>query len=171
MPQKRNPIKSERIAGLARLLRGYAAAAMENQPLWHERDISHSSAERILLPDATSLLAFMTDSLNGVIDGAEIRRERMLANLAGGLGLHAASRLLTALVDAGMQRDAAYSIVQAAATSARDGNRQLHEVCLGDASITAALSSGALLKLFDHRAATVHAALLVDRLAQLETRG
>jgi adenylosuccinate lyase len=171
MPQKRNPIKSERIAGLARLLRGYAAAAMENQPLWHERDISHSSAERILLPDATSLLAFMTDSLNGVIDGAEIRRERMLQNLASGLGLHAASRLLTALVDTGMQRDAAYSIVQAVATSARDGNRQLHEVCLADASITAALSSGALLKLFDHRAATVNAALLVDRLAQLETRG
>lgn len=171
MPQKRNPIKSERIAGLARLLRGYAAAAMENQPLWHERDISHSSAERILLPDATSLLAFMADSLNGVIDGAEIRRERMMENLAAGLGLHAASRLLTALVDTGMQRDAAYVIVQAAATSARDGNRQLHEVCLADASITAALSSGALLKLFDHRASTVHAALLVDRLAQLETRG
>jgi adenylosuccinate lyase len=171
MPQKRNPIKSERIAGLARLLRGYATAAMENQPLWHERDISHSSAERILLPDATSLLAFMVDSLNGVINGAEIRRERMLQNLASGLGLHAASRLLTALVDTGMQRDAAYSIVQAAATSARDDNRQLHEVCLADARITAALSSAALLALFDHRAATEHAALLVDRLAQLETRG
>lgn len=113
----------------------------------------------------------MTDSLNGVIDGAEIRRERMLQNLASGLGLHAASRLLTALVDTGMQRDAAYSIVQVAATGARDGNRQLHEVCLADASITAALSSAELLALFDHRAATVHAALLVDRLTQLEVRG
>jgi adenylosuccinate lyase len=171
MPQKRNPIKCERIAGLARLLRGYAAAAMENQPLWHERDISHSSAERILLPDATSLLAFMVESLNGVIDGAEIRRERMLQNLSSGLGLHAASRLLTALVDTGMHRDAAYLIVQAAAASARDGNRQLHEVCLADARITAALNSAELLALFDHRAATVHAALLVDRLSQLETQG
>ena len=70
MPQKRNPVKCERISGLARLLRGYAAAAMENQPLWHERDISHSSAERILLPDATSLLAFMVQSLTGVVDAA-----------------------------------------------------------------------------------------------------
>jgi len=171
MPQKRNPIKSERIAGLARLLRGYAAAAMENQPLWHERDISHSSAERILLPDATSLLAFMVESLNGVIDGAEIRRERMLQNLSGGLGLHAASRLLTALIHTGMQRDAAYSIVQAAAANARDGNRQLHEVCLADTRIAAALNSAELLALFDHHAATVHAALLVDRLSKLETRG
>ena len=113
----------------------------------------------------------MADSLNGVIDGAEIRRERMMENLAGGLGLHAASRLLTALVDTGMQRDAAYSIVQAVTTSARDNNRQLDEVCLADARITAALSNATLLALFDHRAATVHAALLVDRLAQLETRG
>jgi adenylosuccinate lyase len=171
MPQKRNPIKSERIAGLARLLRGYAAAAMENQPLWHERDISHSSAERILIPDATSLLAFMADSLNGVIDDAEIRRERMTENLAAGLGLHAASRLLTALVDTGMQRDDAYTIVQAAATSARDERRQLHDVCAATTEITAALSGAELLALFDHRASTVHAGLLVDRLAQLETRG
>jgi adenylosuccinate lyase len=113
----------------------------------------------------------MVESLNGVIDGAEIRRDRMLQNLSSGLGLHAASRLLTALVDTGMQRDAAYSIVQAAAASARDGNRQLHEVCLADTRITAALNSAELLALFDHRAATVHAALLVDRLGQLETRG
>ena len=100
-----------------------------------------------------------------------IRRERMLQNLSSGLGLHAASRLLTALVDTGMQRDAAYSTVQAAAASARDGNRQLPEVCLADTRMTAALNSAELLALFDHRAATVHAALLVDRLAQLETRG
>jgi adenylosuccinate lyase len=171
MPQKRNPIKSERIAGLARLLRGYAAAAMENQPLWHERDISHSSAERILLPDATSLLAFMVDSLNGVIDGAEIRRERMMENLASGLGLHAASRLLIALIDNGAQRDAAYALVQSAAATAREERRQLHDVCAATTEITAALSGAELLALFDHRAATVHAALLVDRLSQLETQG
>ena len=171
MPQKRNPIKSERIAGLARLLRGYAAAAMENQPLWHERDISHSSAERILLPDATSLLAFMVESLNGVIDGAEIRRDRMQQNLEEGLGLHAASRLLIALVDKGAQRDAAYALVQTAAAIAREERRQLHDVCASTTEITAALSGAELLALFDHRASTVHAALLVDRLSQLETRG
>ena len=171
MPQKRNPIKSERIAGLARLLRGYAAAAMENQPLWHERDISHSSAERILLPDATSLLAFMVESLNGVIDGAEIRRDRMRQNLDEGLGLHAASRLLIALIDKGAQRDAAYALVQTAAAIAREERRQLHDVCAATAEISSALSGAELLALFDHRASTVHAALLVDRLSQLETRG
>ena len=171
MPQKRNPIKSERIAGLARLLRGYAAAAMENQPLWHERDISHSSAERILLPDATSLLAFMVESLNGVIDGAEIRRDRMQQNLDEGLGLHAASRLLIALIDKGAQRDAAYALVQTAAAIAREERRQLHDVCAATTEITAALSGAELLALFDHRASTVHAALLVDRLSQLDTRG
>jgi adenylosuccinate lyase len=171
MPQKRNPIKSERIAGLARLLRGYAAAAMENQPLWHERDISHSSAERILLPDATSLLAFMVESLNGVIDGAEIRRDRMQQNLDEGLGLHAASRLLIALIGKGAQRDAAYALVQTAAAIAREERRQLHDVCAATTEITATLSGAELLVLFDHRASTVHAALLVDRLSQLETRG
>jgi adenylosuccinate lyase len=171
MPQKRNPIKSERIAGLARLLRGYAAAAMENQPLWHERDISHSSAERILLPDATSLLAFMVESLNGVIDGAEIRRDRMQQNLDEGLGLHAASRLLIALIDKGAQRDAAYALVQTAAAIAREERRQLHDVCAATTEITATLSGAELLALFDHRASTVHAALLVDRLSQLENRG
>lgn len=171
MPQKRNPIKSERIAGLARLLRGYAAAAMENQPLWHERDISHSSAERILLPDATSLLAFMVESLNGVIDGAEIRRDRMRQNLDEGLGLHAASRLLIALIDKGAQRDAAYALVQTAAAIAREERRQLHDVCAATTEITAALSGAELLALFDHRASTVHAALLVDRLSQIEIRG
>jgi len=168
MPQKRNPIKSERIAGLARLLRGYAAAAMENQPLWHERDISHSSAERILLPDATSLLAFMVESLTAVIDSAEIRRERMRQNLDAGLGLYAASRLLIALVDKGAQRDGAYAIVQTAASRAREANRPLLDVCKAMPEITAELSRTELLSLFDPGASIAGAALLVDRLDQLE---
>ena len=169
MPQKRNPIKCERISGLARLLRGYAAAAMENQPLWHERDISHSSAERILLPDATSLLAFMVESLEQVIDGAEIRREQMQRNLEGGLGLHAASRLLVALVDAGMQRDAAYAIVQSLAASARDGSRHLRDLCAADPQVTALLGEGSLAALFDSGRVLSGAGVVVDRLAQLET--
>jgi len=168
MPQKRNPIKSERIAGLARLLRGYAAAAMENQPLWHERDISHSSAERILLPDATSLLAFMVESLNGVIDGAEIRRERMLQNLSGGLGLHAASRLLTALVDAGANRATAYSLVQAAATQARESGKHLRETCQSTPEITSLLSAMAVDELFDDKKAIANASILVERLSELK---
>jgi adenylosuccinate lyase len=167
MPHKRNPIKSERIAGLARLLRGYAAAAMENQPLWHERDISHSSAERILLPDATSLLAFMVESLNGVIDGAEIRRERMVENLERGLGLHAASRLLTALVDRGAERTVAYAMVQGAATRAQEQATHLREVCRSTPEITAVLESATINSLFDERRATRNAGVLVDRLTHL----
>jgi len=168
MPQKRNPIKSERIAGLARLLRGYAAAAMENQPLWHERDISHSSAERILLPDATSLLAFMVESLNGVIDGAEIRREQMQRNLDAGLGLHAASRLLTALVEAGAQREAAYRLVQEASTKARERSTQLRTIVDETPEIRDALRAAATSELFDERATIARAATLVDRLNQLD---
>src|SRR4029077_3997427 len=91
MPHKRNPILSERIAGLARLLRGYAGAALEDQPLWHERDISHSSAERVILPDATILLDYMLVKTTGLIEGLVVREERMSENIARGLGLHASS--------------------------------------------------------------------------------
>ena len=168
MPQKRNPIKSERIAGLARLLRGYAAAAMENQPLWHERDISHSSAERILLPDATSLLAFMVESLTAVIDGAEIRRERMHYNLEAGLGLHAASRLLTALVKSGVQRDAAYQLVQAASATAREKSTQLRTIVEQSREISNALGAEKISALFDEELGVQQAGILVDRLNQLD---
>ena len=168
MPQKRNPIKSERIAGLARLLRGYAAAAMENQPLWHERDISHSSAERILLPDATSLLAFMAESLTAVIDGAEIRRERMHYNLEAGLGLHAASRLLTALVKSGLQRDAAYQLVQAASATAREKSTQFRTIVEQSREIRDALGAEKISALFDEELKVQQAGILVDRLDQLD---
>jgi len=168
MPQKRNPIKSERIAGLARLLRGYAAAAMENQPLWHERDISHSSAERILLPDATSLLAFMVESLNGVIDGAEIRRDRMQQNLDDGFGLHAASRLLTALVQSGMQRDSAYQLVQGASVAAREQATSLQNLIAQNLEISSAIGAQGINQLFDEHVAIQQAGVLVDRLTQLD---
>ena len=99
MPHKRNPIVSERIAGLARLLRGYAGAALENQPLWHERDISHSSAERVILPDATILLDYMLAKMTALVEGLVVRPERMRENIERGLGLHASSRVLVALVE------------------------------------------------------------------------
>ncbi len=167
MPQKRNPIKCERIAGLARLLRGYAAAAMENQPLWHERDISHSSAERILLPDATTLLAFMVESLTSVIDGAEILREHMLKNLERGLGLHAASRLLTALVDSGANRAMVYPLVQAAAAQTRESGKHLRETCHTSPEITSLLTASAIDELFDDKRAIANATILVERLSEL----
>ncbi|MEY4389114.1 MAG: hypothetical protein RLZZ432_833 [Chloroflexota bacterium] len=167
MPQKRNPIKCERIAGLARLLRGYAVAAGENQALWHERDISHSSVERIVLPDATGLLHFMLRSMTAVVDGAEVRRDRMARNLEAGLGLHASSRLLLALVGAGCSRDGAYALVQAAATRARDGELHLRDVARADGKISSLLGEPGIAAAFDDRAAVARAGLLVDRLGLL----
>src|SRR5256886_13492785 len=119
MPHKRNPIVSERIAGLARLLRGYALTGFEDQPLWHERDISHSSAERVILPDATIVLDYMLVKMTSLIDGLLVRRERMRENIERGLGLHASSRVLIALVEqGGLPRDEAYAIVQRGALRA-----------------------------------------------------
>ncbi len=121
MPHKRNPILSERIAGLARLLRGYARTALEDQPLWHERDISHSSAERVILPDATILLDYMLVRMTGLVEGLVVRPERMRENIERGLGLHATSRVLVALVeDGGLAREEAYAIVQRCALRAAD---------------------------------------------------
>ena len=121
MPHKRNPILSERIAGLARLLRGYAHTALEDQPLWHERDISHSSAERVILPDATILLDYMLVRMTGLVEGLVVRSERMRENIERGLGLHASSRVLVALVEnGGLSREEAYAIVQRAALRAAD---------------------------------------------------
>src|SRR5436190_828687 len=127
MPHKRNPIVSERIAGLARLLRGYAHVALEDQPLWHERDISHSSAERVILPDATILLDYMLVRMTSLIEGLVVRGERMRENIERGLGLHASSRVLLALVEqAGMARDEAYAVVQRNALGAADERVALH---------------------------------------------
>ncbi|MEO6208236.1 MAG: adenylosuccinate lyase, partial [Candidatus Limnocylindrales bacterium] len=129
MPHKRNPILSERIAGLARLLRGYAHTAMEDQPLWHERDISHSSAERVILPDATILLDYMLVRMTGLMEGLIVRSERMRENITRGLGLHASSRVLVSLVErAGISREEAYAIVQRAALRAADERSPLRDL-------------------------------------------
>jgi adenylosuccinate lyase len=170
MPQKRNPVKSERIAGLARILRGYAAAAAENQALWHERDMSHSSAERILLPDATGLIHYALRSMHGIIDGLEVNRDAMRRNLDAGLGLHAASRLLTALVNVGAPRDQAYALVQGATAAARAELRPLADVARGTREISALLDERAIVRALDERAALAHCGLLVDRLKEIETK-
>ena len=132
MPHKRNPILSERLAGLARLLRGFALAGMEDQALWHERDISHSSVERVALPGATTLLHYMLVRFRGLVDGLVVRPERMRENIERGLGLHASSRLLTALVeDGGLSREDAYAIVQRDALRAADERRPFRELVDG----------------------------------------
>ncbi len=171
MPQKRNPVKSERIAGFARLLRGYAAVAMENQALWHERDMSHSSAERIILPDATTLLHYALVSMRGIIDKMEVNREAMRRNLDAGFGLHAASRLLTALINAGAAREAAYTLVQRASSAAREKRINLHQIAVATPEIAGALSAEALTATLDERAAIANCGILVDRLKEIERAG
>ena len=112
MPHKRNPHASERITGLARLLRGYAVTAAENNALWHERDISHSSAERVIFPDACIVLDFMLHETADILDRLVVYPERMLANLDATRGLIYSQPVMLALVDAGMDRQDAYKLVQ-----------------------------------------------------------
>ena len=132
MPHKRNPIKSEQITGLARLLRGYAQAAVENVALWHERDISHSSVERIVLPDATILLDHMQRRMLGVIGGLLVDTARMRENLDITHGALFSQRLLLALVARGSSRDDAYRVVQGLAQQALDTRVHLRELLAAD---------------------------------------
>ena len=171
MPHKRNPILSERIAGLARLLRGYAQAGFENQPLWHERDISHSSAERVVLPDATILLDYMLVRMAGLIEGLTVRSERMRDNIERGLGLHASSRVLVALVDrGGLGRDEAYAIVQRAALRAADERRPLRDLLAVDPAVAEKMSLSELDACFDDSAFLRHVPAIIDRLATIDRR-
>jgi adenylosuccinate lyase len=128
MPHKRNPILSERICGLARVLRGYAQTGLENVALWHERDISHSSAERVILPDATILLDYIQHLGIRLVDGITIDAERMLENLELTHGALHSQRALTALVEAGMSRDDAYRLVQESAQQAWDEGTPFREL-------------------------------------------
>ena len=172
MPHKRNPILSERIAGMARLLRGYAVTALENQPLWHERDISHSSAERVLLPDATILLDYMLVKTRGLVERLVVRPERMRENIERGLGLHCSSRVLLALVEqAGMSREEAYAVVQRNALRAADERSQLRDMLVADPDVAARLSSDAIAACFDESHFLRNVATAIARLDQLDPAG
>jgi adenylosuccinate lyase len=169
MPHKRNPILSERIAGLARLLRGYAATALENQPLWHERDISHSSAERVILPGATILLDYMLVRTTGLVGGLVVRRDRMRENVERGLGLHASSRVLLALVErAGVTREEAYAVVQRNALRAADERVPLHGLLATDPAVAGRLALADLDACFDDASFLRNAGAGIARLAVLE---
>ena len=150
MPHKRNPIVSERITGLARLLRGYALAGLEDQTLWHERDISHSSVERVALPDATTLLDYMLVRFTSLVDGLVVRADRMAENVEHGLGLHASSRVLLALVtEGGLSRETAYELVQRNALAAVDARRPLVDLLASDPAVREALPTASLEACFD----------------------
>ena len=169
MPHKRNPIVSERIAGLARLLRGYAHAALEDQPLWHERDISHSSAERVILPDSTILLDYMLVRMTSLIEGLIVRSERMRENIERGFGLHASSRVLVALVDrGGLSREEAYAIVQRAALKAADERKPLRTLLAVDPAVAAHLRLVDLDACFDDASFLRHVPAVIARLDSLE---
>jgi len=120
MPHKRNPVLTERVCGLARVVRGHLLTALENTALWHERDISHSSAERVIFPDACAVIDYMAIEMNKVLRGLEVRPERMLANLQFAGGVAFSQRVLLALVDSGMAREDAYLVVQRAAMQAME---------------------------------------------------
>src|SRR5512143_1779659 len=172
MPHKRNPILSERIAGLARLLRGYAQTGFENQPLWHERDISHSSAERVILPDATILLDYMLAKADGLVAGLVVRPERMRDNIERGLGLHASSRVLLALVErAGLSREQAYETVQRASLAASDQRRPLRDLLALEPVVARSLSLADLDACFDDAAHLGHVPDVIARLDALVPAG
>jgi adenylosuccinate lyase len=171
MPHKRNPILSERIAGLARVLRGYAATALENQPLWHERDISHSSAERVILPDATILLDYLLQKMATLVRDLVVRPERMRQNIERGLGLHASSRVLLALVEhAGLSREAAYEVVQRSSFEASNSGRQLREVLALEPTVARKLSLSELDACFDDARYLGHVPEVIARLDALLAR-
>ena len=149
MPHKRNPVLSENLTGLARIVRGYAIPAMENVALWHERDISHSSVERMIGPDATVTLDFALARLTGLIEGLMVYPERMQANMDRLGGLIHSQRVLLALTNAAGSREDAYRLVQRNAMKVWQENKDFLTELLADPEVTAALSEDAIRDQFD----------------------
>jgi adenylosuccinate lyase len=163
MPHKRNPIRTERITGLARVLRGYAQTGVENVALWHERDISHSGAERVILPDATVLLDYMQDLATKVAAGMKVNEDRMRENLGLTHGALFSQRALTALVESGMTRDDAYRVVQENAQRAWDTRTEFRDL-LAEAAPDLDLDT-----VFDYNAYLTHLPEIFDRLEALRS--
>ncbi len=149
MPHKRNPVKSEQLCGLARILRADLMAGMENVALWHERDISHSSVERVILPDACMLAYYMLVKMRAIAEGMVVYPERMIENLNSSYGLVFSQPVLLALVEAGQSRDTAYRIVQRNAMKTWDERRPFIDVLREDPEVVAALDAVTLLGCFD----------------------
>jgi adenylosuccinate lyase len=168
MPHKRNPIGSEQISGLARVLRANAQAALEDVALWHERDISHSSVERVILPDSTILLDYLQHRATALLQGMVVDERRMRENLELTRGALFSSALLLALVRAGMGRDEAYRIVQAAAQRALTERIDMRTVVAAEPAIQALNEAGTdgfdLDQIFDYKHYTRYAAEIVARL-------
>ncbi|MBR0174280.1 MAG: adenylosuccinate lyase, partial [Bacteroidales bacterium] len=140
MPHKRNPISSENICGCARVMRGYMSASCENVALWHERDISHSSTERIILPDATELLDYMLCRFRGILENLVVYPDNMLANIGRTHGVIFAQRVMNALIGKGLTREQAYDTVQPIAMKAWTEGLDYKALLLADAAVMAQLS-------------------------------
>jgi adenylosuccinate lyase len=171
MPHKKNPIVAERICGLARIVRAAAAVGLENVALWHERDISHSSAERVIIPDAFLALDYMLDRFTWLMRGLVVRPERMRRNLEASHGLFFSQRLLLALVDAGLERDEAYRLVQRNALRAWEEEHDFTELVRADSEIAAVLDPEAFAQIFDLSVYTRHTDVVFDRLSALSKPG
>jgi adenylosuccinate lyase len=162
MPHKRNPVVAERICGLARVVRAAAVTGFENQALWHERDISHSSAERVVIPDAFLALDYMLDKFASLVEGLVVRPERMRRNLDASHGLYFSQRLLLALVDSGLERDEAYRLVQRHAMRSWEEEQDFRELVRRDPEIRVDLDA-----VFDESAYTRHVDEVFERLHTL----
>ena len=167
MPHKRNPKVAERISGLARVVRAAAIVGLENVPLWHERDISHSSAERVVIPDAFLALDYMLDRFTWIVEGLVVYPERMERNLWASHGLFFSHRLLLALVESGLERNEAYQLVQRNAMRAWDEERGFPELVRADVEVTAHLDAAALDAVFDLGATVSNLDLTFDRVRRL----
>ncbi|MCX5749297.1 MAG: adenylosuccinate lyase [Candidatus Saganbacteria bacterium] len=149
MPHKKNPIISERITSLARVIRGNCLAAMENIPLWHERDLSNSAGERIIIPDSNILIDYMLNKFTSLMDGLVVHPENMLANIERSGGIVFSQRILLTLVDSGLTREDAYKIVQACAMEARSKGRPMKDVCMQDSELQKHIPKDKIEGLFD----------------------
>jgi adenylosuccinate lyase len=168
MPHKRNPVVAERLTGIARLLRGYALAGLEDVALWHERDISHSSVERVVLPDACCVLDYGLERAHWLVAGLRVFPERMRANLQASGGLAGSSAALLALVDAGWSREVAYAAVQRAAMDAWEGKGGFRDLLLAEPGVAEALGERALDAVLDPARFVAGAGPVLDRLEAMQ---
>jgi adenylosuccinate lyase len=170
MPHKRNPVVAERICGLARVVRAAALVGLENVALWHERDISHSSAERVVVPDAFLAVDYMLDRFVWLVEGLVVRPERMRRNLESGHGLFFSQRLLSALVESGLERDEAYRLVQRNAMRAWEQERDFPALARDDEEIRRRLDPAALDRVFSLEPYTRHVDAVFERLDALSRK-
>jgi adenylosuccinate lyase len=149
MPHKRNPVGCENLTGLARLVRANAMAALENIALWHERDISHSSAERVIIPDSSILVDYMLNRIKGILEGLYIYPKRMKENMSKSYGLYTSQRVMLALIDKGLDRESAYSIVQKNAMKSWKAGVQFRKLLLKDKEVKKYLKAKEIMNIFD----------------------